>query len=375
MTEATVVMFFLTLRVFLLGGILIVLPRVTRKGLMFGYYVGEAWADGDEGRRLVRGWDLGCVAAMTTALIVGYGIAAVGRPLAGNLTGTAVLLLAAAALYLRLYLRTRAVAPAAARRQGERATAPLVGGEPRAEGFAKLTLATCLLVGLATAVYAIVRYDVMPDQVPALSGAIVGDGESSEKSIVSFMFLPTLSLLWCPFFALYGLLMSHAKLSVREGEGGRSLEAQEAFRAANSRLFSGAALMFCALLTVLSVQLVRYAFGETPSLGVTVWVLMGALLLYLGGSLFWIIKEYGQGGARVEGSTVGRPLAGGLADNAHWVLGMFYVDRQDPSTMVEKRFGIGYTLNYGHRNAIVIVVTFSLLLLALVTLGLVGVLM
>src|SRR5450759_5705179 len=32
-----------------------------------------------------------------------------------------------------------------------------------------------------------------------------------------------------------------------------------------------------------------------------------------------------------------------LADNTHWVLGAFYVNRHDPSVFVEKRFGLGYT--------------------------------
>jgi uncharacterized membrane protein len=27
---------------------------------------------------------------------------------------------------------------------------------------------------------------------------------------------------------------------------------------------------------------------------------------------------------------------------------MFYVNRDDPALLVEKRFGIGYTLNFGH---------------------------
>jgi Family of unknown function (DUF5808) len=30
---------------------------------------------------------------------------------------------------------------------------------------------------------------------------------------------------------------------------------------------------------------------------------------------------------------------------------MFYVNRQDPALIVEKRFGFGYTLNFGHPAA------------------------
>jgi len=50
--------------------------------------------------------------------------------------------------------------------------------------------------------------------------------------------------------------------------------------------------------------------------------------------------------------------AGGLPADAmatdHWKLGVFYVNRDDTALFVPKRFGIGYTLNFGHVAAWVI---------------------
>ena len=74
----------------------------------------------------------------------------------------------------------------------------------------------------------------------------------------------------------------------------------------------------------------------------------------------------------MERGTAEAPLTNGLADNTHWAWGLFYVDRNDPSIMVEKRFGLGYTLNYGNRKAILIVVSFVVLSLSLVVLGLIA---
>ncbi len=59
MGEAFIATAALTIRVFLVGGILLVLPHITRKGLVFGTYVGEAVADGGAVRGLVRSWSLG----------------------------------------------------------------------------------------------------------------------------------------------------------------------------------------------------------------------------------------------------------------------------------------------------------------------------
>jgi uncharacterized membrane protein len=36
------------------------------------------------------------------------------------------------------------------------------------------------------------------------------------------------------------------------------------------------------------------------------------------------------------------------ADDSYWKMGAFYFNKDDPSIFVEKRFGIGYTLNFAN---------------------------
>ena len=52
-------------------------------------------------------------------------------------------------------------------------------------------------------------------------------------------------------------------------------------------------------------------------------------------------------------------------DNRKWFLGIFYVNRDDPSFLVERRFGIGYTLNFGNAKAIALIVCFPAILIAI----------
>ena len=49
----------------------------------------------------------------------------------------------------------------------------------------------------------------------------------------------------------------------------------------------------------------------------------------------------------------GAPMMGDTPDE-HWKGGVFYVNRDDAALFVPKRFGIGYTLNFGHATAWVI---------------------
>ena len=89
------------------------------------------------------------------------------------------------------------------------------------------------------------------------------------------------------------------------------------------------------------------------------------LLLWAVGGTVYLALRYGQGGARIERAGVATPLTNGLADNRNWVLGMFYVNRDDPSFLVERRFGLGYTINLGNRKAVALFVAFIAAIFAL----------
>jgi hypothetical protein len=351
MNEATVINLALVVRVFVVGGILLLLPRITRKGLLFGAYIGEEVADRDAARRLLVGWRVGCAILMVLSLLIGLAISLAGWPLPGNFTGTAVLLIGGGVLYLRFHFKAQQLAPPIVAERAAQAVAPLGGDQPTGVGMARLTLAICLLASLVTFAYAMVKQ------------------QAADKSFVSIMYAPSFNLVLSPFLAVIALLSATAKRSLRGGSGGGSIEAQRAFRATMTRVYTWGALLFCAFTTFFSVQIVRFEVGEIDNPGLEVLLAAAIVIIFFAACLVRIIRIYGQGGARLERGTAEAPLTDGLADNAHWVWGLFYVDRDDPSTMVESRFGIGYTFNYGNRTTILILAAFLALSLALVALA------
>jgi uncharacterized membrane protein len=164
-------------------------------------------------------------------------------------------------------------------------------------------------------------------------------------------------------------MISQAKRSIREGTGTHSAEAQEAFRSTNAYLFSGFALFILVLLTTISFNVLRIGRGEAQALGGEVWALMIALILSSLAGLMVLFKRIGQGGSRLERGADEGALTGGLADNQRWISGLFYVNPDDPSLMVESRFGIGYAMNWGQRLSAVITVFFGGLTLTMIVLG------
>ncbi|MEW2502231.1 DUF5808 domain-containing protein [Amycolatopsis sp. NPDC047767] len=62
--------------------------------------------------------------------------------------------------------------------------------------------------------------------------------------------------------------------------------------------------------------------------------------------------RYGQGGSRLE--TADEPPRDAVErdDDRFWKGGLLYVNRADHAVFVPKRFGIGWTLNFGNPVAI-----------------------
>ncbi len=82
-------------------------------------------------------------------------------------------------------------------------------------------------------------------------------------------------------------------------------------------------------------------------------VMLGNLALVAAITL--ILIHTGQGGTRLERSgpsgvtSFAEPSpVGDRTLDSHWKAGMFYFNSEDPAIIVEKRFGIGFTLNFAH---------------------------
>jgi len=58
-------------------------------------------------------------------------------------------------------------------------------------------------------------------------------------------------------------------------------------------------------------------------------------------------------------------------DDSHWIGGFLYFNKNDPSIFVEKRFGMGYTLNFGNQKSLITIGVSVILIVALVALPLI----
>lgn len=369
MNPTVLLLVILAVQSLVVGGLLLIQPYVTRRGLLFGVYVGEEAWDGPEARAITTAWTRGLVTALVVSLVLAVAVAFAGdaSPARVTLAGVGSLLLLVLysyVAYLGAYRKARHLAVV-----GAPAAASLVRDLPHslAVPLTALVVATC--VGVAAVAYAALHYAQMPAEVPTHFGFSGAPDAWSPRSFGAVMMLPMGALFMGVSLALIACLTARAKRAIRVGDAGVSLAAQVRFRNAMATFLGGVAVLVSLMMGLMSVFSVRTAMGLASGMPAAVMVLTLVLLVYaLGGSIYLAVR-FGQGGSKLEGRT-SAPLSNGLADNAHWVLGMFYVNRDDPSFMVEKRFGIGYTLNFGNPKAVALLVVFLAFILYTVVSGL-----
>ena len=340
------------------AGFYLLFPRIGRRGLLFGVYVGEEVGTGEPARRLNARWT-GAILAWTVLAFVARALVLGWRgPLAGYAAGLGVLLVGYGVEYVRSHRAARALAPA----QAPAPAVAFVTEAPRPMP-AYVALAFSLVAGLVAVAYTAIHRDEFGPRVPTHFDIAGRPDAWRALSPGAVWTLPWLTLVLGTTLSGVALLTAHAKRAVRRDDG-TSLAAQQRFRAATSALLAAAAVLTAGLLAVVSIGAARVAAGRSdtlPPLATVLSILLAGVAV--AGTAF-IALRLGQGGARLERGAGAAPLTNGLADNSRWALGLFYFDPQDPSIFVEKRFGLGYTLNFGNWKAVVGLVLFVLLLLA-----------
>ncbi|GKU26510.1 DUF1648 domain-containing protein [Clostridium folliculivorans] len=162
-------------------------------------------------------------------------------------------------------------------------------------------------------------------------------------------------------FANYSIAISKNKIDVAQPMS--SSQKLYKFKRFNSIMLFSLTLVISSLITVFnlnSLNLISVNLAKiTP-------VLIVAFVLIIFVPIFLTFK-LGQGGSNLKTSTnedIDNTVSN-IDDDIFWKLGSIYYNPNDPSLFVEKRFGVGWTLNFGNKIAIAISIGFIILILAM----------
>lgn len=316
-------------------------PGFTRRDLLFGVTVAPNARATDAGRRIIRGYRLGVAGVAALALIaLGLGLAlAPASSWQSGVPTLAVLLIFVAYLvpYLLAYRASRRLR-VDSRPGAVESVAREAELRPRRYGeFVPLAweiLPIALIV--ATAVYLASLYPAAPAVIPThwtLSG--VAD-RFAAKSIGSFF-----ALVWTQI-GMYVLLTGICLLVVR-AKTQPGAASYRFLRVTLRFLFLLKSVILLVFDVVAALVSRAAARGGQPPSGFVLIVLVPILLVVV---LFLAVAiRIGQGGAKLENTTATQV---DRMDDRYWLYGLFYVNRDDPSLLVQRRFGYGWTLNLGN---------------------------
>lgn len=194
-------------------------------------------------------------------------------------------------------------------------------------------------------VIAFAFYDRIPTEIPVNWDSQFEVNRTISKSVWGVLALPGLQVLMIPVFNYSNHAIIRAKQRLSPLDPKRASEKSRRFREAWSNLTFAMTLATQFLMSFIFLYSL-FSQGRFGWMLVTVIILF--LILTVGGTLFLTIK-YGQAGEKLleeEGQYYTDP-----DEEEKWKLGVVYFNKEDPSVFVEKRFGIGTTLNLARWQA------------------------
>ncbi|WP_168120315.1 DUF5808 domain-containing protein [Paenibacillus sp. HB172176] len=198
-----------------------------------------------------------------------------------------------------------------------------------------------LLLIVSSVLIGVLGYDDFPDRIAMhydMNGEVDRYADKSYWTVLWPAFIQMFLLL---VFAMVNYSIGRSKQIVEGNDPEGSLQRNIAFR----RIWSGFMMVmgFLVMAMFSAVQLGMLKGWDPQSityltLGITGFILIGSISLSI---------ITGQGGSRLKAGTGTKPGSSTSADHdRYWKLGQFYYNGNDPALFVEKRFGVGWTMNF-----------------------------
>jgi uncharacterized membrane protein len=350
------------------------IPRLTRPDIYFAVTVPPDFRDSAEGGSILKRYRVEVTIFGVLALLIVLAAIRIPEPNRQALVTLAGLFLQGIGVFFAYYrargrVQPHAVAPATVRE------AALMPREARLPGGWLLQLPPFALLA-ATAIWLHLHWDQIPEVFPIHWGA---NGQPNNWATRSFagVYGPLLIATGlCALMGFMGFAMLRWSRLIRVG--GAAGEGERRFRLVVVSIIVALEYFLALMFTWTGLLPLSHKQNGPPGF-IPVLVFALAFTLVIVVLLMWV----GQGGTRLARSAgaasgtvmpvggaagavaaathaplrgaeaAATPPVGDRTSDKYWKLGLIYINRNDPALFVEKRFGMGYTLNLGHPGTLV----------------------
>ncbi|GHO87329.1 DUF1648 domain-containing protein [Dictyobacter formicarum] len=223
-----------------------------------------------------------------------------------------------------------------------------------------LWLLPSLLILIAIISIGILRYPALPAMIPTHFGA---DGQPNQWTDKA-MALWTLPL---PVILVTGLLytlayyLPHTRQQLDPANPEADLERQRLLRQGTSKLL----LVIATTTNLIFLFTALLVFGVLPSSSsvTIVPVVTAIMVLVLAGTIIYLTRLMANQNQSQRTQLDPNKKFVARDDDRYWIGGILYYNPEDPALWVEKRMGLGWTINFGNPMGKIIAVAFVLIII------------
>ncbi|MCZ2258022.1 DUF1648 domain-containing protein [Sporosarcina sp. G11-34] len=203
-----------------------------------------------------------------------------------------------------------------------------------------------MLITIGLIAYTVTQYANLPELIPTHWG-IDGQPDAFSKK-TPFSSIALLLIL----FIMQGMMLAINEFTKRSGikisatNKKKSRAQQLSFRKYSSWFLFAIVLLMTVLFGFLQLGTIHEDIGN-PALLFALPIGFLVIIFILTGIYAF---KVGQGGTRLDVDIIDEDVEGitDYDDDRYWKGGIIYFNKNDPSIFVEKRFGVGWSLNFGH---------------------------
>lgn len=216
-----------------------------------------------------------------------------------------------------------------------------------------------MFITIGVLIYTIMKYPVLPEQIPTHWGINGKPDAFTAKNPVSAIQMPLILLVMQAMMMAMNLSQKRSGIKV----SAVNLKGTRTRQLALRKYSSWFTFVMSVLLTMLFSFFQLSTIHENLAGDAVMFALpMVFMLIVLAGTIIFAVKV---GTADNKPADVQAEGIGDYDEDDYWKGGLFYFNKSDPSIFVEKRFGVGWTLNFANPIGYMIILVPIIIILAL----------
>ena len=197
-----------------------------------------------------------------------------------------------------------------------------------------------LIVPIVIIIITMYRYNFSPETINFMGISNIEFGKLSIKEVFVLFQFPIAQLFTITLMYIINKIIVNSRVDLNSGEIEKSIIRKKKFRRLGSILMLFTSIEITIMFSTLQIAML-YNFNIT--------MINNIFSIIIAITMFLFMIEFikiGQGGRNINEETEKDELY--KDDDDKWILGGLYFNKNDPAWMVEKRRGIGWTINFAN---------------------------